>query len=147
MRRRVSIERDCPRYVQCEQRARLRTRLEKLRDLYSWGELTELEYRKQKADAERQLDLTPDSNKLVQFDRHRQLASSLVDAIAAATPDKVQELVALLVERVETANQRVVRVVWVPGARPFFRDVAAEADAEGAQVWRPRRDSNSRRRP
>ena len=53
------------------------------------------------------------------FDKHRALASSLPDAIAAATPDKVQELVALLVERVETADTRVSRVTWVPAARPF----------------------------
>jgi hypothetical protein len=81
------------------------------------------------------------------FDRQRTIAASLPDAIAAATPDKVQELVALLVERVETADQRVARVTWVPAARPFFRDAGAERDGEAAPVWRPRRDSNSRRRP
>lgn len=67
----------------------------------------------------------------------------LPDAIAAATPDKLQELVALLVERVETANQHVGRVAWVPAARPFFRDIAAEAEDEAALVWRPRRVSGA----
>ncbi len=101
----------------------------------------------QKAEAEAQLVALPDNNKLVMFDRHRTLAASLPDAIAAATPDKVQELVALLVERVETANQRVARVTWVPAARPFFRDAGAEAEEDAALLWRPRRESNSRRRP
>ena len=53
----------------------------------------------------------------------------------------------LLVERIETVTQRVARVIWTPPARPFFRDAEAEADEDGALVWRPRRDSNSRRRP
>ena len=64
--------------------------------------------------------------------------------LQAATPDKVQELVALLVERVETADKRVSRVTWVPAARPFFRD-AQEENCVG--VAPPERDSNSRRRP
>ena len=130
-----------------EQRARLRSRLEKLRDLYSWGDLTEADYGKQKAEAEALMVALPDNDKLVMFDRHRAIAASLPDAIAAATPDKVQELVALLVERVETSNQRVSRVTWVPAARPFFRDEGAERDEEAALLWRPRRESNSRRRP
>ena len=44
-----------------------------------------------------------------------------------AAPEKIRELVALLVDRVETADRAVARVVWTPPARPFF--VAAEAKA------------------
>ncbi|MDQ3349565.1 MAG: hypothetical protein M3545_16575 [Acidobacteriota bacterium] len=52
-------------------------------------------------------------------------------------------MVALLVERIETVTQRVARVIWTPPARPFFRDASAEADEDGALVWRPRRGSSS----
>ncbi len=34
---------------------------------------------------------------------------------------KLQELVGMLVERVETSDQRVRRVIWTPPARPFSR--------------------------
>lgn len=61
--------------------------------------------------------------------------------------DQLHALVALLVERIATDTQRVARVRWAPPARPSFRDAEAEADEDGALVWRPRRDSNSRRRP
>ncbi len=62
---------------------------------------------------------------------------------AAATGDQLLALVALLVERIETVTQRVARVIWTPPARPFFRDASAEADEDGALVWRPRRGSSS----
>ena len=61
-----------------------------------------------------------------------------------ATKDKLQELVAMIVERVETKEQRVAQVIWSPPARPFFQDSAVGATALSE---RPRTDSNRRRQP
>ena len=49
----------------------------------------------------------------------------------AAAPEKIRELVALLVDRVETVDRAVARVIWTPPARPFFLAAAAEAAERG----------------
>jgi len=43
----------------------------------------------------------------------------------AAAGEKVRELVALLVDRVEAVDRAVTRVIWTPPARPFFLAAAA----------------------
>ncbi len=81
------------------------------------------------------------------FDRHRAVMATMQENIAAASKERLQELVALVVEGIETAEQEVRQVEWTAPARPFF----AVADARGAEppalLWRPRTDSNRRRRP
>jgi hypothetical protein len=132
-------------------RAWLKTRLEKLADLYSWGDFSESEYRRQKATVDAELAKLPVNDELILFDRHRAVIRSLGDSLAVAPGEKRQELVASLVERVETTEQEVVRVVRTPPARPFFASAAAESergeDFAATPVWRPRTDSNRRRRP
>ena len=54
-----------------------------------------------------------------------------------ATPAQLQELVAQLVDRIETADRQVTRVVWTPPARPFFAAGEAIADDSGALLWCP----------
>ena len=63
-----------------------------------------------------------------------------------ANKDKLQELVARIVARIETRAQVVERVVWTSTAQPFFA-LAAGAEGQAAPLWRPRTDSNRRRRP
>ncbi|MET1231997.1 MAG: hypothetical protein ABWY52_03995 [Candidatus Limnocylindrales bacterium] len=50
--------------------------------------------------------------KVVLFDRHRLLIQSLGDELTAATPEAIQQIVALIVEPVETADRQVVG--WLP---------------------------------
>ena len=76
----------------------------------------------------------------------RDVITSLPDVLAEATPEAIQPIIALHVERVETRERRVVRIVWVPAARPFFAPVEATEDGV-LLVERPRTDSNRRRRP
>jgi hypothetical protein len=109
--------------------------------------MTEAEYRKQRSEAESQLAGLPDHDKLMAFERHRDVAAAIPAAIAAADPERLQELVVMLVERVDTADQFVASVSWGPAARPFFRDPSADGGDEAAPVWRPRTDSNRRRAP
>jgi len=51
-------------------------------------------------------------------------------------PEKLQELVALLVKKFETADTKALKVSLVPAARPFF---TAEAAGTVASLLRPRR--------
>ncbi len=83
----------------------------------------------------------PDPNKLLAFDRNRNVMVTMAENVARATRPQLQELVQLLVERVKAEGRTVhpESIEWTPPARPFFR--------EAAWVWRPRTDSNRRRRP
>lgn len=130
-----------------EQRARLRARLERLAELFSWGHVDESAYRRQRAEVESEIAALPDNAILLTFDRNRAVVETIGEALAAASPDRVQELIALVVERVDTEDQRVTGVTWLPSARPFFRDLDADTDIAAAPLWRPRTDSNRRRRP
>ncbi len=109
-----------------KERQRLRNRIEQLRKQHEWGDLSDAEYRKGRAAVEAALSAIPgDDDKLVVFNKHRRVVVSLGDTLAVATPEEVQPIVALLVDRVETRYRRVVRVVWTGAARPFFSADAA----------------------
>ena len=44
--------------------------------------------------------------------------------MAGASRDRLQELVAMVVERVQAADRQVAAIVWQPAARPFFEPSA-----------------------
>lgn len=113
------------------QRSRLRTRLENLRKQHEWGDITDAEYQAKREETERQLILLPDHEKLVTFDRHREILVSMADNVERASPDQLRELVELLVERVVVKDCRVAAVEWTPAARPFV-DAAAGGSEPGA---------------
>lgn len=59
------------------------------------------------------------------------------------TREALQQVAALLVERVETRDRRVSRVVWTGAARTFFASASIDADEDAAVwSWRPRTDSS-----
>jgi len=115
--------------------------MEQLRKQNEWGDLSDTEYRRLRSEVEAELLAIPgEADKVVLFDRHRLVVQSLGDELAAATPEAIQQVVALLVERVETRDREVV--AWLPTgpAEPFF-------DSALLSPWRPRTDTNRRRRP
>ena len=124
------------------ERARLRLRIENLRKQHEWGDISDIEYRTRRADAEAQLAGMPDHDKLVLFDRQREILLSMAENIERATPAQLAELIGHLVERVATTSKRVTRVVWTPPARPFFVGADVVADDSGALSWCPQGDSN-----
>jgi DNA invertase Pin-like site-specific DNA recombinase len=130
-----------------KKRQKLLKRLQTAKDMRLEGDLTPEEYRSEKAAIEQQLAAVPDSDKIVMFDRHRTVILSLAESVEKASPERIKELVGLLVERVPVVNGTVdpERIVWTPPARPFFEQPAAIAAAAGLE--RPRRDSNPRRPP
>ncbi len=64
-------------------------------------------------------------DKVVLFDQRRAVVQSLGDEIAQMTPEGIQQVDALLVERVETSDRHVTRVIWAGAARPFVGPVLA----------------------
>ncbi len=83
----------------------------------------------------------PDRDKLVAFDRNRRVMVTMAKNVDRATRPQLAELVQLLVAQVQAKGRTVdpESIEWTPPARPFFEPAAL--------VWRPRTDSNRRRRP
>ena len=130
-----------PRPVVGARRRRLETRLTRLTQLFAWGELSGEDYRQQMADTRTMLAELPDPSKPVAFDRNRRVTVTMAENVEKATRPQLAELVQLLVERVKAKGRSIEpeSIEWTPPARPFFD--------EAASLWRPRTDSNRRRRP
>jgi hypothetical protein len=62
----------------------------------------------------------------VELGKYRQLAASLPDALASASPEQVQALLPVLVERVDVRDRQLVGVVFTPPARPYFAAVTGD---------------------
>ena len=122
-------------------RRRLETRLARLPKLFAWGDLADDDYRREMAETRTLLADLPDPNKLVAFDRNRNVMVTMAENVERATRPQLAELIQLLVERVQASGRTVdaASIEWTPPARPFFE--------EDAWVVRPRTDSNRRRRP
>lgn len=122
-------------------RRRLETRLAKLPKLYSWGDLTDEDYRRAMAETRALLAELPDPNKLVAFDRNRHVMVTMTENVEKATRPQLTELVQLLVERIQTKGRTAdpESIEWTAPARPFFEPAAL--------LWRPRTDLRERRSP
>jgi hypothetical protein len=60
------------------------------------------------------------SRKRSAFDAYRTRILALTDAIAAASPARLEELCRIVVQRVVVADRRLRTIEWVSAARPFF---------------------------
>ncbi len=105
------------------QRARLQTRLERLREQHEWGDISDEVYRAKRDASRRELAGLPDRDKLIAFDRNRGVMTSMAENIDAAIPAQLTELIGLLVESVVASDGVIdaATIVWTPPARPFFR--------------------------
>lgn len=119
-------------------RTRLLSRKENLRKQHEWGDISDNEWLVAKREIENTLAVLPDDDKLVLFDREREVLLSMAENIVRAKPEQLQRLLARIVERVETADKQVVRVVWTPAARPFL----APVDDASVRLSCPQGDSN-----
>ena len=74
-------------------------------------------------------------DKLVLFDRNRTVLTEMTANIARATPAQREDLVRLLVERVDASDTAAQQIAWVPAARPFFQPAVGRYEC-------PQGDSN-----
>ena len=114
------------------QRARLLTRLERLKKQHGWGDITDADYRTQRDAAHAALAALPDDDRIRAFDGQRARLLALPAAIATAFPARREELCRMIVERVVVRDRSVETIAWTPPARPFFE----------RQRWYPQGDSN-----
>jgi DNA invertase Pin-like site-specific DNA recombinase len=106
-------------------RARVELAMKRLGDRYVWGELDEAEYRPQRRLLEVQLTELPapaDSN-VMAFDRASTTLLPMAQKIRGASPQRAQEIIRHIVERVTIEDGQVVGIAVRLEARPFFDDL------------------------
>ena len=77
-------------------RARLETRLSRLKTPFEWGDISEAEYRAKMEETRAHLALLPETDKVVTFDQVAGVVASLDAAIDSASPEQLKELVKML---------------------------------------------------
>jgi hypothetical protein len=123
------------------QRARLVTRLEKLKQQHAWGDLSDVEYQAERDAARAALAELPDGDRIRAFDAYRARVLSLPEAIDAASPQRREELCRIVVQQVVVRNRQLASIDWTPAARPFFEKRQRECP-QGASGTRPLSDED-----
>lgn len=125
LRERLAIPGDAGRV-----RRRLEARRDRLAQLYAWGDITEGQYRSDRADVERELQLLPTEDRLVLFDQHRALVLALADEVMEADVDMLRSLAQRVVAGAWAQGRELGAVVPTGPALPFF-DAVAMAPPDG----------------
>jgi len=103
-------------------RRRLEGQLERERDLYRWGDLTEGEYKRHRNDIRKQLDaLTPVPSGSDSLPRLAQFLADVSSAWESATAEQQNKLARALFEEIWIKDKEVVFVKPRPELDPFFR--------------------------
>jgi DNA invertase Pin-like site-specific DNA recombinase len=120
-------------------RRRLEARRDRLAQLYAWGDIPEDQYRAQRADVDRELQLLPSGDRLVAFDQHRELVLSLAEEVMEADDELLRELAQRVVAQAWSEGRALGAVIPTGPALPFFDAVAmAPPDGRGypeATAW------------
>lgn len=127
-------------------RRALETRLERIAELYTWGDLTREAYQAERAALAAELEgLSRDEAHLDALAETAAFLRDVPAAWAAADPDGRNEIARLLFASVSIKDDRVATVLVQPDYAPFFAlDCQARADVSNE---RKRRDSNPRSQP
>lgn len=102
------------------QRTRLLTRLEQLKKQHAWGDLGDAEYQAERDATRAALGELPDGDRIRAFDAYRARILALPEAIAAASPARLEELCGIVVQKVVVRDRLVASIEWTPPAQPFF---------------------------
>jgi DNA invertase Pin-like site-specific DNA recombinase len=102
------------------QRARLLNRLEQLKKLHGWGDMTDEDYLAKRDETRADLAQLPDGDRIRTFDAYRARVLALPEAIEVASPARLEELCRIVVERVVVRDRQLAAIDWTPAARPFF---------------------------
>ena len=131
-----------------ERRHRLEARLDRIRELYGWGDLTREQYVEERDMVKQELTLlSPIEEKDASLDRLAQFLASVADGWTQANQDQRNRLARCLFQEVWIEEKQIVAVKPQPEMKPFF-DLNFEAMRERLSrnfgKWRPRWDSNPR---
>ena len=101
-------------------RARLTTRLEQIQKHNGWGDMSDEDYLAERDSIRTQLASLPDNDRIRSFDTYRARVLELPEAIAVASPARLEELCRIVIERVVIRDRQLDSIVWTPPVRPFF---------------------------
>ena len=105
-----------------EQRWRLQAQLERIRDLYKWGDIDKAEYQREKQQIESELArITPFQVPSEHLKRLAEFLSSITKAWDTATNEQRNKLTRTLFEEIWVKDQEVVFVKPRPEFEPFFK--------------------------
>jgi len=119
------------------ERAKIETRLERIKDLYSWGDMSKTEYLAQKRELKRRLvQLTPATADVALLDKLAQFLNSVAFAWREADQEHRNQLAHRLFDAVWIENQKVLAVTPRPEFEPFF-DMEYRKVSRDMLQWRP----------
>jgi hypothetical protein len=124
--------------------AKIETRLQRIKDLYGWGDMSKAEYLAQKRDLKKRLaQLSPGATKIALLDKLAQFLNNIALAWREADQEHCNQLAHQLFDAVWIENQKVLAVTPRPEFEPLF-DMQYQGVSRDMLQWRPRRDSNPR---
>ncbi len=104
-----------------KERSRLKTQLQRAKELYEWGDYTREEYLQRREMIRKELtSLEPSRNDPKQLKRLASFLANVADAWEAATPEQRNKLARCLFEEVWLRDKTVVAVKPRPEFGPFF---------------------------
>ena len=130
-------------YVDASQeQARLKGRLERLKDLYKWGDMGKEDYLKEREVIQRQLNtFTSTESRVNTLDKLAEFLSSVARAWKEANQEQRNKLVRSLLQEIWLKDKEVVAVKPQPEFEPFFR-IDYEEFVNKSLKKRPRGDLN-----
>ena len=102
------------------QRQRLSQRLEQLKKLYGWGDLSDDDYQRQRDEVRTALAALPGDDRIASFDAYRARLLGLAEAIAVASPARQEELCRIVLQRIVVCDREIAAIDWAPAVKPFF---------------------------
>ena len=129
-------------------RSRLHGALDRLKDLYKWGDKTKGEYQRETDEILEELQMmerAPADDEAA-MDKLAQFLKNVSSAWREADQERRNKLARVLFDGVWIKDQGVLGVTPRPELKPFFDLQYSELSNDVLQ-WRPRRDSNRRSLP
>ncbi len=129
------------------QRRVLKGRINRLRELYEWGHITQSDYLKDRSAIQKQLSqIQPQTTDAEALGKMALFLRDIGTAWEQASQEQRNALASCLFVAVWIKNKEVAAVTPRPEFKPFF-DLRYEGVPEGVLHWRPRGDLNPRSPP
>ncbi|MFC1982571.1 recombinase family protein, partial [Chloroflexota bacterium] len=105
-----------------KEQKQLHARVQRLKDLYKWGDIGREEYQREKVQIEVQLSkLTPFTNSIEPLERLEEFLANITTAWDKATNEQQNKLARCLFQEVWVKDKKVVAVKPQPEFEPFFK--------------------------
>jgi len=127
-----------------KQRAKLEARMERIRELYKWGDVDKKRYLKEKAEVRQQLQLhTPIQDPTESLERLAGFLANVAEAWEEANQEQRNKLARCLFQEIWVKDKQVVAVKPQPELAPFFK-LNHEDSVNKILKMRPRRGPGQR---